>query len=179
MKRELMGPPAADEHHEYYSTYIRLVPQGELSAFMKEQIADFRSVLDNVSSDEAVRLHDPYTWTIKQVVGHLIDCERIFGNRLHRFASGDDKPLPGMDQNPYVANNDYDSPALASLVDELEYCRRANVLLLQRIKPESWNNRGLADGNPITVRALAYILAGHIIYHMKIVRKRLGLNDEI
>lgn len=174
MTTALLGPPATDEHHEYYGTYIRLVPQGDLIEILEKQIADFRKVLDSVSDNDASRLHAPYTWTIKQVIGHLIDCERIFGNRMHRFASGDDQPLPGMDQNPYVANNDYDSPTLGTLVDELEYCRRANVLLLRRIKPESWSYRGNADGNPISVRAIAYILAGHITYHLEIVRKRLG-----
>lgn len=178
MTTELMGPPAADEHHEYYSTYIRLVPQGDLVEVLEKQVAGIHDVFDNVSAEDASCLHSPYTWTIKQVVGHLIDCERIFGNRLHRFASGDEQPLPGMDQNPYVAYNDYETPSLSSLVDELEFCRRANVLLLRRIKPDAWNNRGVADGNPISVRALAYILAGHIIYHLKIVRKRLGLSTE-
>lgn len=167
-------PPTADEYFEYYGTYVRLVPAGDLLGAAESQIGELREFFRTVSEQDASRLHPPYTWTIKQVVGHLIDAERIFGNRLHRFSSGDLQPLPGMDQNPYVANHDYTSPALQSLVEELLCCRQANLLLLRRIKSRAWDNRGVASDHPVTVRALAYILVGHIQHHMQIVRKRLG-----
>lgn len=79
-----------------------------------------------------------------------------------------------MDQDPYIANNDYVKPSLSALLDELIHLRKANVLLLRRVKPEAWDNRGVASDHPVTVRALAYILVGHINHHLKIVRKRLG-----
>jgi hypothetical protein len=78
-----------------------------------------------------------------------------------------------MDQEPYVASCNYESPSLPALVDELCFCRQANVLMLRRLKPEAWNNRGVASGHPVTVRALACMLVGHINYHLQIVRKRL------
>jgi hypothetical protein len=165
--------PGRDEYFEYYDTYVRLVRDGECLALFESQVEELRTFFARVSDAEASVLHPPYTWTIKQVVGHLIDAERIFADRLHRFASGDPQPQPGMDQDPYVANQDYVSPRLGDLVDELLFCRRANQLLVRRLKPAAWDNRGVASGHSITVRALVWILVGHIIHHMEIVRKRL------
>lgn len=166
--------PGRDEYFEYYDTYVRLVPDGEIPELLKSQIDDLRSYFATVSEANASVLHKPYTWTIKQVVGHMIDAERIFADRLHRFASGDKQPQPGMDQDPYVASQDYESPSLKSLVDELLHCRQANLLLIHRLRPEAWDNRGVASGHTVSVRALAWILAGHIIHHMNIIRKRLA-----
>jgi hypothetical protein len=166
--------PGSDEYYEYYAKYIQLVPDGDLRGLAEAQIGELRSFFQGVSEQEATVLHAPYTWTIKQVLGHLIDAERIFGNRIHRFASGDFQPLPGMEQDPYVANNDYELPTLQSLLTELILCREANVLLLRRIKPQAWEHRGVASDHPITVRALAYVLVGHILHHLKIVAQRLG-----
>ncbi len=166
--------PEPDEYSEFYSTYIQLVPKGDLLELAHSQIGKLRDFFEGVSEQDASRLHAPYSWTIKQVVGHLIDAERIFGNRLHRFASGDLQALPGMDQNPYIENQDYETPSLQVLVDELLFCRQANLLLMRRLKRQAWDNRGVASDHPVTVRALAYILVGHINYHLQIVRKRLA-----
>lgn len=165
--------PAPDESAEFYHNYIRHVPPGNILQLAQEQINEVRTVFRTVSDDEASKLHAPYTWTLKQVVGHLIDTERTFAERLHRFAAANLQPVPGMDQNEYVNAFDYESPALAMLVDELVLCRQANVLLMQRLKPSAWDHRGVASGHPVTVRALAYMLVGHIEYHLRIVKQRL------
>lgn len=167
--------PEPTEYFEYYHNYVSQVPNGEFFSMLEGQVVELRSLLGQVNEQTAMTLHTPYTWTLKQVTGHLIDAERIFADRLHRFASGDLQPLPGMDQDPYIANNDYVTPTLADLVNELIHLRQANVLLLRRIKPQAWDHRGVASDHPITVRALAYILIGHINHHLKIVRKRLGM----
>lgn len=166
--------PEKDESFEHYHNYIKQVPAGDYYSLLEGQIAELRSVLGNVNENDAMKLHSPYTWTVKQVIGHLIDGERIFADRLHRFASGDFQQLPGMDQDPYVANHDYVSPTLTALLEELIHLRQANVLLLRRIKPEAWDHRGVASNHRVTVRALAYILVGHINHHLEILRKRLG-----
>ncbi|HQR06877.1 MAG TPA: DinB family protein [Gemmatales bacterium] len=166
-------PPGIDEYFEYYHNYIKQVPDGDYHSLLVGQIAELRSVLGDVNENDAMKLHSPYTWTLKQVIGHLIDGERIFADRLHRFASGDFQELPGMDQDPYIINHDYLSPTLSALLEELIHLRQANVLLLRRIKPEAWDHRGVASNHPVTVRALAYILVGHINHHLTIVRKRL------
>lgn len=165
--------PTADEHDEYYSAYTGRVPEGRITDLMDSQIAEFRAVLDRVSESDAGVLHDPYTWTIKQVVGHMIDVERVFSYRALRWASGDHRPIIGMDQNPWVDNTDYETPSLASLVDELELCRRANICLFRRLKETAWDERGEADGNVMTVRAAAYCLVGHISHHLEIIATRV------
>ncbi len=165
--------PANDEAAEFYDTYIRLVPEGNVIELANSQVEELQTVFRDLSETDAMTLHPPYTWTIKQVVGHMIDAERIFAGRLHRFGCGDFQSLPGMDQQPYVANSDYITPSTDSLVDELRYCRQANVLMLRRLKPPSWDNRGIASGHPVTVRALAFMLVGHVTYHLQIIRKRL------
>lgn len=150
------------------------MPDGDYYSLLEGQITELRSVLGNVNELDAMKLHPPYTWTLKQVTGHLIDGERIFADRLHRFASGDFQQLPGMDQDPYIANHDYVNPTLTALLEELIHLRQANVLFLRRIKPEAWDHRGVASNHSVTDRALAFILVGHIYHHLKIVRKRLG-----
>ena len=168
--------PDPGESFEYYHRYIRNVPSGNILDLARGQVEELRAVFDRVSECEATKLHQPFTWTLKQVVGHLIDAERIFVDRLHRFAAGDVQPIPGMDQNDYVNSFDYDSPSLGELVDELTLCRQANVLLLNRLKVSAWDQGGVASGHAVTVRALAYILVGHIEYHLKIVKRRLSMD---
>lgn len=170
--------PNADEYYSYYETYVRLVGETDLLQQAADQIGELTELFAGVSEADAMVVHPPYTWTIKQVVGHLIDAERIFSDRLHRFASGDLQELPGMEQDPYVANQDYQTPALRALLEELLLCRRANLLLMKRLLPHAWDQRGVASGHPVTVRALAWIMVGHITYHLRIVRQRLqGARD--
>lgn len=172
MSENVLRRPSPDEYKEYFSSYIDCVPEGELFEMLESQIEHFQNALAKISDEEASVLHEPYTWTIKQVVGHLIDSEKLFGWRAHRFGCGDDTPLPGMEQNPYVEAIDYSKTRLPELANELEYTRRSNVSFLRRLSNEAWDRVGTADGNPITVRALAYLLVGHINHHMRIAEKR-------
>jgi uncharacterized damage-inducible protein DinB len=170
---KLDSRPGNDEFFEYYLTYIGLVPDGQCSALLESQVGQLREFFANVSEIQSSVVHHPYTWTIKQVVGHLIDAERIFAERLHHFAFNDLQPMNGMDQDQYVANADYSTPTLQALVDELLFCRQANLLLVRRIKPAAWNNRGMASGYAVTARALVWMLVGHIMHHMRIIQRRL------
>lgn len=166
--------PERDEFFEYYLTYIRLVPDGQCSALMESQVDQLREFFLAVSEEQASIVHAPYSWTIKQVVGHLIDAERIFAERLHHIAFNDLQPLNGMDQDQYVANADYITPSLQALVSELLLCRQANLLLVHRIKSSAWDNRGVASGYEVTARALAWMMVGHIMHHQRIIERRLA-----
>lgn len=166
--------PTQDEYFAYYDTYISKVPAGNIIQQLEAQLAEVRSSLGSLSNDEAEKIHPPYTWTIKQVTGHLIDAERIFADRLHRFAMGEQQAQPGMDQDIYVSSADYRSVSLHALIEELLHCRQANILLLKRLTPEAWSRQGIASGYAVTVRALAWMLAGHIIHHLRIVKQRLA-----
>ena len=165
--------PSTTEYAEYYGLYIDRVPNGDILELLENQIAEFTDVLSAVSEEQAGALHAPYTWTIKQVVGHLIDVEKVFGYRLHRFACNDLRPILGMEQNDFVNSLDYEAPLLSDMVVELKCSRRSNRYFLKRIPETAWSRMGTADGNVISVRASAYILVGHVIHHLEIIRKRL------
>ncbi len=166
--------PNSDEFAEYYNTYISRVAEGQCWATLNEQVSELENFFSTVTPEQAATVHPPYKWTIKQAVGHLVDTERIFAERLHHFAFADFQPMPGMNQEDYTDNGDYETPTLPDLVAEMLLLRRANLLLIQRIRPEDFDRRGVASGFEVTVRALAWMLAGHVVYHMEIIRKRLG-----
>lgn len=167
--------PAASEHAEYFSGYIRLVPEGDLLEILERQIGEMHEVFGMLSSDQSTVLHPPYTWTLRQVVGHLIDGERVFGYRLHRFATGDGVEAAGFDENFWVQAMDYEGVGLGLLLDEWISLRQGNLALAWRLRADQWMRMGISSGKPISVRAIGYILAGHICHHLQIVRGRLGM----
>ena len=173
-QQTILRPPTDGEYAEYFGLYIGRVPDGDIVQFLELQTGQFQEVLGSIDEQTASVLHAPYTWTIKQVVGHLIDVERVFGYRALRFASGDERPILGMEQDSWVAHTDYVTPTLAALTEELGYSRRANHCFFKRIEAEAWDRKGTADGNEMTVRALAYCLVGHVTHHLEIIKSRLA-----
>ncbi len=166
--------PEPGEYAAAYEPYIRLVPAGDILTLLEQQIEDSLGLLRDVPESEAERRHAPYTWSIKEVVGHLIDSERIFGIRALRFARQDRAELPGFDENQYVQNARFDARTLVSLVQEFELARRSHLLLFRGLDGEAWLRSGVANGQSVTVRALTYIIAGHERHHAAILRQRLA-----
>jgi hypothetical protein len=173
---DMMTRPQPDEHAPYYGKYVSLVPEQDILSVLESQLDETVEMLGSIPESQAVVLHPPYTWTIKQVVGHVTDGDRIFGYRALRIARGDTTPLPGFDENEYARAPEFNVLPLASLVSEFESVRRSVISLFQNLTNESWARRGEANGNPVSVRALAFIIAGHTRHHMTIVRKRLAGN---
>ena len=173
MNIDIVSRPDSSEFAEYYGLYIDRVPDGDITELMPGQIDEFGGVLNEISEEQASVIHEPYTWTIKQVVGHLIDVEKVFGYRAHRFACNDLRPILGMEQNDFVENLDYELPLLSDMALELKCTRRSNTLFFNRLPAEAWDRQGTADGNVISVRAIAYILVGHFIHHLEIIKKRM------
>lgn len=171
---EKFTPPNSDEYGEYYHRYVGLVPAGDFATTFQSQIAMLENLLGDLPGAADLALHEPYTWTLRQVVGHLIDCERIFSTRLLRIGAGDQAAQPGMDQDVYVANLDYTLVTMRELLDEFSNLRRSNVLLAKRMSAESLARVGAASGLTVSAKANLFILAGHVEYHANIVRKRLG-----
>jgi hypothetical protein len=169
-----IAPPDPDEYHEYYETYISKADSDNFFQAFEEQPQELRHLLDDLEPGEDNRLHEPYTWTLKQLMGHLIDCERVFSNRLLRIAVGDQTPIPGIEQNMYVAKIDYEPTNMTDLLDEFEHLRAANVLMVKRLSPESLSQMGTASDNPVSAKANLYILAGHVVYHLDIIKRRLA-----
>lgn len=170
---QLKQRPAPNEYAAYYETYISLVQENCIEMF-SYQVTELTEFFDTVTDEQASTIHAPYSWTIKQVLGHVIDTERVFAARLHHIAAGDTQPLPNMDQALYASGFDFDLTSVEHLVEEFKHCRLANTLLVRRVLPSSWDNRAMAAGNSVSARALAWMLLGHVVYHMRIVRARLG-----
>lgn len=165
---------SASDYASYYEQYISLATGENAIEAQEKQIADFRTVFDGVSESESEKLHDPYTWTLKQVVDHLNNNEKVFGYRALRFSVGDETPLVGYDQDTFATNANIQDCTLQQLTDELEHTRRSNLLMFKRFSPEAWERNGTADGKSISVRAIAFLQVGHLEHHLKIVKKRLG-----
>ncbi len=169
--------PAASEHAPYYGNYISKVQGDDALATLEAQAREVEPLLRGIPESQATVLHAPYTWTLKQVIGHLIDAERIFAYRALRFARGDTQPLPGFDENAYVPEAKYERLSVKDLVDEFAAVRRATILLFRNLPDDCWTRQGVASGSPMSVRAAAYTIAGHVNHHMAIIRKRLGLTS--
>lgn len=169
------GRPVESEHDPYYATYIQLVPEHDILTALRSEGEATQALLRGVSDPVAEIRHPPYTWSIKEVMGHLIDCERVFAYRALRIARGDETPLARFDENAYAPMGEFDRRTLADLVEEFAAVRRSSVCLFSGLPDAAWGRRGVANGSGISVRALAYILVGHERHHMGIVRGRLGV----
>ena len=165
--------PASDEYAPAFDPYIRLVPEGDVLETLAAQIGRMQALLQPLSDAEALKLHPPYTWTLKQVLGHVTDCERIFGYRALRLGRNDSTPLPGFDENQYVQFAGFDAWPMSELLEEFSFVRRAQICLFRHLSPEAWQRRGTVIGHTATPRAFAYVIAGHSEHHLAIIKKRL------
>jgi uncharacterized damage-inducible protein DinB len=164
--------PAADEHAPFYGQYVALVPSGDLVSLLREQLADTVSLVRNLSPTKANHAYAPGKWTVKQVIGHMADAERIFAYRALRFARADATELAGFDENAFVANANFAARTLDDLVDELEVVRASTIHLAKHLDSEALARRGSANKNGVSVRALLYIIAGHERHHVGVLRDR-------
>ena len=165
-------PPDSNEYAPYYGKYLALVPAGDVVETLSRQLDETLSLLRGLSEDQAASRYAPGKWSIKEVVGHILDTERIFAHRAFRFARNDQQPLPGFEQDDYVAAAAFGNRRLSDLTTEFEHLRRANLCLFASLDETAWLRRGVASDNEVSVRALAYIMAGHEAHHMQIVRER-------
>jgi len=166
------GPPDLTECPEVYHRYIARVPPGAILSILDQQVSDTRSLLEGLDPTAAAYRYAPGKWSVKDVVGHLSDVERVFAYRALRFARNDATPLPGFEQDDYVANSGYESRSLPSLLDELEAVRRATLALFQGLDAGALRRRGTASGGEFTVRVIPYIIAGHELHHGVVLRER-------
>lgn len=164
--------PAADEYDPYYSAYIDRIDADKVDEVLRRQQFETEDLISGLTEEAAAFRYAPDKWTVKEVVGHVCDTERIFAYRALCIARGDGQALPGMDQNLYVAGADFDSRSVRSLAEEYATIRSATLSLLDNLDAESWLRRGVANGVGVSVRALAYIIAGHESHHIHILRER-------
>ncbi|MBS4174376.1 DinB family protein [Bacillus sp. FJAT-49736] len=164
--------PQSNEYIPYYSTYIQLVPEGDIIGILEEQVQDTVKLLKNISPSQAHFRYGPDKWTIKEVIGHIADTESIMSYRLLSFARGEMAELPGFDEDSYVQAADFNRLSAEDLLDNFEAVRKANVLLLKSLDEGMWTRGGSANESPVTVRALAWIIAGHELHHRSIIKDR-------
>jgi hypothetical protein len=157
--------PAADECSSYYFTYINLVPDGDIVQTLQSQHAAIHALLKNTSDADAGVQPAPNEWSIKQVVAHLSDAERLFAFRALWFARGEQAALPGMEPNPWVELSNSNARALSDLLAEFDHVRAASIALFANLDAAGWARRGIASDNLVSVRALAWIIAGHELHH--------------
>ena len=164
--------PEETEYLPYYGRYISLVPEGDLLAMLSKQADETLSLLHSIPESQGGFRYAPDKWSIKEMVGHLIDTERIFSYRALRFARNDQTPVPGYEQDDYIRNASFDDYPLSELASEFESVRRATIFLFKHLSAESWTRRGVANDAEVSVRALGYIIAGHELHHREILRSR-------
>lgn len=167
--------PGADEFAPFYAGYIHRVPDGDVLALLAEQGEETQRRLGQLTPEQALYRYAPGKWSVKEVLGHMCDTERIFAYRALRIARGDETPLPGFDENLYVPAGKFDSRELAHLLAELATVRAATLSLLRTFDEAAWMRRGLCNNHPVSARALAYITVGHERHHLAILAERYGL----
>jgi hypothetical protein len=166
-----MDRPGPDEFATFYSGYVSQV-QADLHDVLRRQAGDLRKLFEAVDEAKGSYSYAEGKWTIKEVLSHVIDGERIFAYRILRISRGDHTPIEGFEQDDYIATSNANSRCFADLIGEFELQRRANVLMIKNISDESSRLMGTASGKPVSVRALCYILAGHAEHHLNILRER-------
>jgi DinB family protein len=164
--------PAADESAPFYHGYIAEVSGENIAEQLAVQLSEVEGLFACIDDKAGLARYTPGKWSIKEVLGHLADVERIFAYRLLRITRGDPTPLPGFDENAYVPAGRFDARPLQSLMDEFRVVRQGTVALVQGVPHECWGQRGEASGKPISARALAYIMVGHVSHHLRVLRDR-------
>ncbi|MFI5309910.1 MAG: DinB family protein [Gemmatimonadales bacterium] len=164
--------PAASEYAAWYAGYVALVPDGDVRDHLRLQLHETLALLTGVAESRAERAYGPGKWTLKEVLLHMGDTERVFAYRLLRIARGDATPLPGFEQDEWVPHSCANRRTMASLLLELATIRSATLQLVDSMPDEAWARVGTASGNSVSARALAYICAGHERHHVRIIRER-------
>ena len=164
--------PTSGEYPPYTINYISLVPDGDIVATLAKQLDDTLALIGSISESRGDFRYEEGKWSIKEVIGHLIDCERIFAYRALRFARGDETPLSGFEQDDYVRNGGFGKRTLSDLANEYEHVRQSTIALFSNLDDEAWVRIGSSNNNPASVRALAFMVAGHERHHIEILRSR-------
>lgn len=166
-----LARPTAGEYDQHFAGYIERVPAGDVLQVLQHQIAQTLTLLRPLSEAQGAFAYAPGKWTIKEVIGHIADVERVMAYRALRFARNDPTPLPGFDENAWTPEGRFGARSMPSLMDELASVRAATITLFAGLPDAAWTRAGAVMGHTTTVRALACIIAGHELHH------RIGLRE--
>ncbi len=157
-----------------FAKYLALPPEGDIQGFLETQLTDLQSLLSDLPEPESLIHHPPYTWSIRQVVGHITDCERVFGYRALWLARGGQSPLASFDENEFMRTCNFDRWPLAELLAEFSSLRRSHILFYRHLESAAWSRHGTVSQYSMSPATLIYVTAGHAQHHLNILHKRLA-----
>ncbi len=168
----MTGRPQNTEAAPYYFTYIDQVAGDDIASIIERQLVDSLALFAGISEEASLHRYAPDKWSIRQVLNHITDTERAFAFRALWFARGFDAPLPSFDQNIAASGAQADNIYWAAHIEEFRRVRLSTISLFRHLPPDAWMRSGVASDNPFTVRAMAYIIAGHVTHHVTILHER-------
>lgn len=167
-----MQKPNTNEYAAYHQKYIDLVPEGNILEILDKQQEMVLAFFKNISEEKSLYRYAPEKWSVREVLGHIVDGERIFAYRALRFSRNDKTNLPSFEENEFVRQSNYNDIPLPDLVDQFWTLRNTNLAMLKNFSDEMWMRTGSANNNIISVRAVAFLMAGHLIHHLNVLRER-------
>ena len=167
-----MNRPDIKEFDPYYNTYVSLVDGDNVMPLLETQLQGLRALISSLAEEKGAHSYADGKWTVKELLSHIIDGERIFAYRVLRISRGDQTPIEGFEQDGYIENSNANNRLFSDLLDELEYQRKANLLMLRNLSDADAERLGTASEKTVSVRALAYIMAGHVEHHIQILKDR-------
>lgn len=167
--------PAETEYASFYSGYVSLVPETDIVPVLLGQVAELERVAGSVRAEREGYRYSPGKWSVRELFGHLTDAERVFGYRAFCISRGEKISLPGFDEKVYVAESNYDRRRLAELLTDWTTARQSNLRFLESLDETAWRRSGNANGSPVSLRAIGFIMAGHVRHHLKVLSERYGI----
>ncbi|WP_040206045.1 DinB family protein [Neobacillus jeddahensis] len=164
--------PLVSEYPDYYAPYVNLVPEGDLLAILNEGLEKTIDLFEGLSEEQEHFRYAPGKWSVKEVLGHMTDTERVMSYRLLRIGRGDQTPLAGFNENDYIAGSVFDQLPIQTILEDFIATRKASITLIKTMPEEAWQRTGIANNLSNSSRALAYIIAGHAIHHGNIIKER-------
>ena len=167
-----MTRPASTDYGSWYAGYVSLVPEDDILSAIEQQSSETQKVLASLDDARGAHRYAEGKWSVKEVIGHVTDAERVFGYRAMCISRGEQRSLPGFDENEYMKHANFDDWRIGDLAESYALTRRSNIVMFRNMPPDAWTRRGIASDNPVTVNALAYIIVGHERHHLKVLRER-------
>lgn len=167
--------PLPGDYSPFSETYVSLVTSDDIQATLPESYTNLKNFLDSIPESKAEFAYAEGKWTVKEMLQHAIDTEKVFAYRAMCFARGEQQPLPGFDQDVYAANVDVSNRTLEDLKEEMLLARKLSVIFFKHLRAEDFNKKGVASNHPVTVLSYAYIIVGHWLHHEKVLKEKYGL----
>jgi hypothetical protein len=167
--------PLPTDYSPAFAAYVALVPEDDVLSAIEQQSSITQKLLSSLDESRAAFRYETGKWSVKEVIGHMVDAERIIGWRALAIARGETQPLPGFEEDDYVRNANFDAWRLGDLAESYALGRRTNIVFFRNLPEEAWDRRGTANGSSVTVRAMAWIIVGHERHHLNTLRERYRL----